>query len=60
MADTTTRIRPRERDVVIQSLRAGVVPRVGQAHIQVGRAAEVQALVLTSIGSPTAGRAAGS
>ena len=45
MADTTTRIRPRERDAVIQSLRAGVVPRVGQAHIQVGRAAEVQALV---------------
>ena len=30
---------------MIQSLRAGVVPRVGQAHIQVGRAAEVQALV---------------
>ncbi|MEU4476485.1 ATP-binding protein [Micromonospora sp. NPDC023966] len=40
-----TRIRPRERDAIIQSLRAGVVPRAGQQHVQVGRAAEVQALV---------------
>lgn len=39
------RIRPRERDAVIQSLRAGVVPRVGQQHIQVGRINEVGALV---------------
>jgi hypothetical protein len=39
------RIRPRERDALIQSLRAGVVPRVGQQHIQVGRAAEVRALL---------------
>ncbi len=39
------RIRPRERDAVLQSLRAGVVPRVGQRHIQVGRVAEVRALV---------------
>lgn len=45
MNQASTRIRPRERDAVIQSLRAGVVPRVGQAHIQVGRAAEVQALL---------------
>ena len=42
---TDTRIRPRERDALIQSLRAGVVPRAGQQHIQVGRAAEVQALL---------------
>ena len=41
----TRRIRPRERDAVLQSLRAGVVPRVGQQHIQVGRADEVAALV---------------
>jgi hypothetical protein len=41
----STRIRPRDRDTVIQSLRAGVVPRTGQHHIQVGRAAEVRALV---------------
>lgn len=39
------RIRPRERDALIQSLRAGVVPRIGQQHIQVGRAAEVRALL---------------
>lgn len=39
------RIRPRDRDAIIQSLRAGVVPRIGQQHIQVGRANEVTALV---------------
>lgn len=39
------RIRPRDRDAIIQSLRAGVVPRGGQRHIQVGRANEVAALV---------------
>lgn len=38
-------IRPRERDAILQSLRAGVVPRIGQQHIQVGRANEVRALV---------------
>lgn len=38
-------IRPRERDAVIQSLRAGVVPRMGQHLIQVGRHQEVQTLV---------------
>jgi hypothetical protein len=30
-------IRAKDRDAVIQSLRAGVVPRVGQHLIQVGR-----------------------
>ena len=38
-------IRPRDRDAVIQSLRAGVVPRSGQHHIQVGRAREIETLV---------------
>jgi len=38
-------IRPRERDAVIQSLRAGVVPRIGLQHIQVGRKDEVTALL---------------
>jgi hypothetical protein len=42
---TTTRIRPRERDALLQSLRAGVVPRVGQQHVQVGRVAEVRAML---------------
>ena len=47
MIDTPApeRIRPRDRDAILQSLRAGVVPRVGQQHIQVGRANEVNALV---------------
>ncbi len=39
------RIRPKERETVIQCLRTGVVPRIGQQHIQVGRAKEVEALV---------------
>lgn len=39
------RIRPRDRDAILQSLGAGVVPRRGQQHIQVGRAAEVAALL---------------
>ena len=30
-------IKPRERDAILQSLRAGVVPRVGLRHLQVGR-----------------------
>jgi hypothetical protein len=42
---TPQRIRPKERDAILNSLRAGVVPRVGQQHIQVGRANEVTALV---------------
>lgn len=38
-------IRPRDRDAVIQSLRAGVVPRSGQHLIQVGRVREIETLV---------------
>ena len=38
-------IRPRERDALVASMRAGMVPRIGQRHIQVGRAAEVQAAI---------------
>ncbi|CZI81233.1 TPA: ATP-binding protein [Legionella pneumophila subsp. pneumophila] len=38
-------LRPRERDAIIQSLRAGVTPRTGLQHIQVGRAKEVAALI---------------
>jgi len=37
-------IRPRERSAIIQSLRAGVTPRVGLEYIQVGRVNEVKAL----------------
>jgi hypothetical protein len=39
------RIRPRERDAILKSLGGGIVPRVGQQHIQVGRVNEVGALV---------------
>src|SRR3954451_15179393 len=38
-------IRPKDRDAVIQSLRAGVVPRTGQHLVQVGRTKEIQTLV---------------
>ena len=39
------RISSRERSAVLQSLAAGVVPRLGIHHIQVGRKAEVAALL---------------
>lgn len=41
----STGIRAKDRDAVIQSLRAGVVPRTGQHLIQVGRGREVETLV---------------
>jgi hypothetical protein len=41
----STPIRPKDRDAVIQSLRAGVVPRARQYLIQVGRVREVETLV---------------
>lgn len=40
-----TTIRPRDRDALLQALRAGVVPRTGQYLIQVGRSREIQALI---------------
>ena len=42
---TETLIKPKDRDTVIQSLQAGVVPRRGQALIQVGRVEEIKALI---------------
>lgn len=45
MSEAAAKIRPRERDTIIQALAAGVVPRVGLACIQVGRAPEIAALV---------------
>src|SRR5437016_1686039 len=38
-------IRTKDRDSVIQSLRAGVVPKTGQHLIQVGRMGELNALI---------------
>lgn len=42
---TKSRIKPRERDAVIQALNAGVVPRIGIQHIAVGRSKETDALL---------------
>lgn len=39
------KLRKKEQTAILQSLRAGVVPRVGQQHVQVGRADEVAALL---------------
>lgn len=38
-------IKPKERDIIIQSLRSGVVPRLGLQHIQVGRNEELKSFV---------------
>ncbi len=38
-------VRPKERDALIQALRAGVVPRVGQRLIQVGRLKEIEGVL---------------
>jgi hypothetical protein len=38
-------IKPKDRDTLIQALRAGVVPRAGLRHVQVGRAREVQEII---------------
>jgi hypothetical protein len=38
-------IRPKDRDLIVQALRAGVVPRAGQQLIQVGRVREVEVML---------------
>jgi hypothetical protein len=38
-------VKLRERDAILQSLRAGVVPRLGLLHLQVGRRDEVAAVL---------------
>lgn len=40
-----TKIKTKERNAIIQSLKSGVTPRVGIQHIQVGRFNELQALI---------------
>lgn len=45
MSEKSQKLRPRDRDAILQSLRAGVVPRLGLHHIQVGRRHEVEALL---------------
>lgn len=39
------KIRDRDRQAILKALRAGVVPRVGLQHIQVGRKLEVSAIL---------------
>lgn len=39
------RIRPKDRDAIIRSLKAGVTPRIGIQHIQVGRKNEINAIL---------------
>ena len=39
------RLKDKERDAIVQSLRAGVVPRIGLQHIQVGRSREIEAML---------------
>lgn len=38
-------IKPKERETIIQSLKSGVVPRLGLQHIQVGRSEELKSFV---------------
>lgn len=38
-------IRNKEREIIIQSLRSGVVPKMGLHHIQVGRSEEIKSFV---------------
>ena len=40
-----TEIKRRDRDAIVQALRAGVVPKLGLRHIQVGRKSEIKELV---------------
>jgi len=45
MSSDGPKLRPRDREAIIHSLHAGVTPRTGLQHIQVGRAREVKALL---------------
>ncbi|MBN9000229.1 MAG: ATP-binding protein [Rhizobiales bacterium] len=45
MTPKTAAIRPRDRDTIVSALRAGVVPRIGLHHIQVGRQREIEAMI---------------
>ena len=41
----SSKIKTKERNAIIQSLKSGVTPRIGIQHIQVGRYEELQALI---------------
>lgn len=38
-------IKPKERSAIIESLKAGIVPKIGLQHIQVGRAQEISEII---------------
>src|SRR3989338_5076792 len=38
-------LKPRERDAIVQALRAGAAPKLGLRHLQVGRAKEIEEIV---------------
>jgi len=45
MKNSSVSIRPKDRDAILLSLRAGVVPKTGQHLIQVGRTREIETLL---------------
>lgn len=45
MTEIKRPIKPKERETVIQSLKSGVVPRMGLQHIQVGRSEELKSFI---------------
>lgn len=38
-------IKTKERDAIVQALRAGIVPRLGLRHVQVGRVREIEEMI---------------
>jgi len=49
-----SKLKPRERDAIVQALRAGVVPKLGLRHIQVGRVREIEGnrSIVTAVTEP--------
>ncbi|KQW72362.1 ATP-binding protein [Ensifer sp. Root127] len=45
MTNKQAAIKPRDRDTILSALRAGVVPRLGLQHVQVGRQREIEAMI---------------
>ena len=39
------KIKSKEKNAIIESLKAGIVPRIGLQHIQVGRADEIKEMI---------------
>ena len=40
------KIKSKEKNAIIESLKAGIVPRIGLQHIQLGRADEIKEIIL--------------